>query len=49
MSARDKASDEKLAVTIANAGQRWEWARTAIREHEGTAHEEVASGTTAGS
>jgi len=45
---RDKARDEKLAVEIADAGQRRESARTAIREHEAAAHKDVESGRNAG-
>ena len=45
---RDKASDERLAVEIAEAGQRREWARTVIREHEAAAHKDVKSGANAG-
>jgi hypothetical protein len=48
-SAREKASDERLALAIADAGQKRESARTAIREHEPAAHEEIESGANAGS
>jgi hypothetical protein len=46
---RDKARDERLAVEIADAGQRRESARTAIRKHEVAAHGEIESGANAGS
>ena len=36
---RDTARDETLEATIADAGQKRESARTAIREHEAAAHE----------
>ena len=48
-SAREKASDEKLAVAIADAGQKRELARTAIQEHETAAHEAIELGANAGS
>ena len=47
--AREKASDEKLAVAIADAGQKRESTRAAILEHETAGHEEVASGANVGS
>ena len=48
-SAREKASDEKRAVTIANSGLMRELARMDIREHEALAHEDITSATTVGS
>ena len=47
-SAREKASDEKRAVTIANSGLMRELARIDIREHEALAHEDIESATIAG-
>jgi hypothetical protein len=46
---RDTASDEKLTVEIAEAGQRRESARSEIRKHEVAAHGENESGANAGS
>jgi len=40
---RDTASDETLEAAIADAGQKRESARTAIREHEAAAHEKKSS------
>jgi hypothetical protein len=46
---RDKSSDDKFAVAIANARQKRELARVEIRQHEANAHDDSASGRTAGS
>jgi hypothetical protein len=40
---RDTARDETLEAAIADAGQKRESARTAIREHEAAAHEKKSS------
>ena len=48
MKRRDKAGDDRLAVEIANARQKRESARAAIREHEAEVHDS-ACGRTAGS
>jgi hypothetical protein len=40
---RDTARDETLEAAIADAGQKRESARTAIRKHETAAHEKKSS------